>query len=417
MCRLVINGGKKLFGQIKIPASKNAFLPILAASCMADEEVVLCESPDFSDVRNMISILQNMGVEVCENCNKTLINPRGMRSCKTDAQKSSLIRSSIFLLGSVLGRFKHAEIAKSGGCAIGARPIDIHLNGLSKMGAVIGEKDGYITCDGKNMKGAHVELSFPSVGATENILMASVLTRGVTTITNYAKEPEVIDLVGFLTAMGAKIEVESNRIVVEGVDRLRGCSYKPISDRIIAGTYALACVMCGGKVVLECCNAHHLSALFANISSEACKIDAHDDKIIIDSFAQPKSVERVETSPYPGFATDLQSQFLACMSLADGESEIVENIFENRFNVARELKKMGADIRVCGRVATVKGKKQLFGSKVVAHDLRGGAAVVLAGLAASGQTVVENVHYIDRGYKNIEIDFAKLGADIKRIND
>ena len=295
------------------------------------------------------------------------------------------------------------------------RPIDIHIAGLKELGIDIQEQGGYILCNCQNIKCADVVLDLPSVGATENLMMSSVFIKGKTVIRNCAKEPEIVDLQRFLNAMGARIKgAGSSVIVVEGVDKLHGVEYTPIPDRIVAGTYLIATAMCGGNVELNNVNPEHISSLISKLSKTTCKVHIKNDRILIKSKGRQKSLDCIETMYYPGFPTDLQSQIMAMQTVSRGTSVIVENIFETRFKTASELKKLGADITIKGRVAVVRGVKQLIGGEVRASDLRGGASLVLAGLVAGGQTVVKDIYHIDRGYEDMSVDLLKLGADIKR---
>lgn len=319
------------------------------------------------------------------------------------------------MLGPLVSKFGYAKIAYPGGCDIGLRPIDIHLKGLKELGVKIVEKHGYILCDGKDMKGANINLDYPSVGATENLMMAAVLTKGTTKITNSAKEPEIVDLQNFLNVMGAKISgAGTDTITIEGVKSLGGAVYTPIPDRIICGTVLIACAMCGGKVTIKNCILEHFVSLAHKLQKSGCKLYINNDKITLESSGKLKSVGLIETLPYPGFPTDLQAQMLAMQTISEGYTIIKENLFETRFKFASELKKMGANIKVNGQTAFVCGTKKLQGADVYASDLRGGAALVLAGLCAEGYTTVHNIYHIDRGYENLEKLFSALGAKIQR---
>lgn len=321
------------------------------------------------------------------------------------------------MLGPLVARFKQAKVAYPGGCNIGTRPIDLHIKGLEALNVKIIERHGYIYCNGENMKCGEVHLDFPSVGATENIIMASVLLDGTTKIYNAAKEPEIEDLQNFINAMGGCVRgAGTSTIEIEGVKKLNSVCYTPISDRIIAGTYLIACACAGGKVELNNTFCGFNTALISKLKQSGCNIKTKSDNIIIEVGLRPKSISKIETMPYPGFPTDLQSQMLTLQTLSRGTSVIVENLFETRFKIYTELKKMGANIIVKDRMAFVSGVENLYGASVTAPDLRSGAGLVIAGMCAKGYTTINDIYHIDRGYLNIENDFNALGADIKRIN-
>ena len=319
------------------------------------------------------------------------------------------------MLGSLLTKFKKALVAYPGGCNIGTRPIDLHLKGLRSLGVKIDEKHGFIDCDGSNMKAGFVHLDFPSVGATENLMMACVKLKGKSVIYNAAKEPEIIDLQNFINSMGGKISgAGTSTITIIGVDHLHSTNYTPISDRIVAGTYLIACAMTGGHIKLKNTIPEHNLAVITKLKQSGCDVDLFENEIEIKSSGKLKSCA-IETQPYPGFPTDLQNQMLALQTISKGTGIIVENLFETRFKIYGELTKMGADITIRDRMALIKGVDKLYGATVTASDLRGGAALVIAGLSASGYTTVEDIYHIDRGYKNMENDLNILGAEIKRI--
>lgn len=417
MSKFLINGGNKLFGELEISAAKNSYLTLLAASILVDGEVILHRYPKFSDTENMCEILKYIGAKITKQDKTVVIDTTGLNSFSVPENLTGLVRSSIFTLGSIIGRFKEAKIAYPGGCEIGARPIDIHLSGLKKLGVKIEEKHGYIYCDGKNMHADNVILDFPSVGATENLIMASVLTKGETTLYNCAKEPEIVDLQNFLNSLGAKISGAGTECIkIYGVKKLNSGVYTPISDRIIAGTYMIACAMCGGDITLKNINPLHMQSFISKLNKTACKIDAKCDSIRVLSEKRPKSLNKVETAVYPGIPTDLQAQIMVLEAISKGSCIIVENLFESRFKHVPELLKMGADITLKDRVAIVRGVEKLFGAEVYGKDLRGTAALVLAGLCAKGYTTVNNICYVDRGYENMEEELSLLGADIKRVD-
>ncbi len=416
MKEYIINGGRMLEGAVDIRGAKNSILPLLAGCILTDEIIVLHDCPYISDVDSMIKILEGLGCKIIRNDRDLIVDSSGVCNSQIPSSLAKELRSSIFLLGSLLSRLKKAKVAYPGGCDIGLRPIDIHIAGLKELNIDIQEQGGFIICNSQNARCADVVLDLPSVGATENLMMSSVFIKGKTVIRNCAKEPEIVDLQKFLNAMGAKIKgAGSSVIVVEGVDKLHGVEYTPIPDRIVAGTYLIATAMCGGNVELRNVNSEHISSLISKLSKTTCKIYVKNDRIIVKSKGRQKSLDCIETMYYPGFPTDLQSQIMAMQTVSRGTSVIVENIFETRFKTASELKKLGADITIKGRVAVVKGVKELTGSEVVATDLRGGASLVLAGLVANGETVVKDIHHIDRGYEDMSLDLSALGANIRRV--
>ena len=416
MDKYIIDGGAKLYGNVKIQSAKNSVLPLLAASILTDKQVKIRNLPIISDVENMLRILTELGCEVRRGTEITVIDSANAVSHELPARLTKELRSSVFMLGSVLTRFRRAKIAYPGGCDIGLRPIDLHLKGLQRLGVKIVEENGYITCSVDKLKGAEVVLDFPSVGATENIILAAVKAEGTTLIRNAAKEPEIIDLQRFLNAMGAKVRgAGGSTIVVEGVKRLRGVEYSPICDRIDAGTFLIAAASCGGEIQTEGVFSENLAALLDKLRENGCKIHTKNDKIRLSSSGKLKSVDVVETMPFPGFPTDLQAQYSALCATARGSAVVVENLFETRFKFAGELKRMGADITVRGRSAMIRGVPVLHGAPVTAQDLRGGAALVIAALKAEGKSSVMDLSYIDRGYSEFEYKLKNLGACIKRI--
>ncbi len=416
MDKIVVKGGNSLIGELEISSAKNSYLPILAGSILCSGEVVLHKYPKYDDVINMIEILENLGGKSQVQDSSLILDMKNLSGYEIPRELASLTRSSIFSLGSILGRFKFAKVAYPGGCEIGARPIDLHIKGLEALNVKVVDRRGYLTCDGKNMRGGDVHLDFPSVGATENVMMAGVLSKGKTRIFNAAKEPEIVDLQNFLNKAGAKIKgAGTTTITIEGVEKLGSVEYTPIPDRIIAGTYIIATAMCGGDVMLTNAKSEHLQALISKLDNNCCKISVKGDKIRVISNGRHKSINKIETMPYPGFPTDLQPQIMALETISDGTCVIVENLFETRFKHVGELVKMGAQILVEGRSAVIKGVEKLYGAEVTATDLRGGAGLVLAGLVADGYTTISNIGQIKRGYESIESDLKKLGADIKKV--
>lgn len=415
MENLYIKGGRDLTGSLDVVTAKNALLPILAGSIISDKEIVIKKVALFSDVLFMTKILESLGSKVIIENDILIINSSSADKYTVKDEFTKKVRSSIFMLGPLLSRFRKARVAYPGGCNIGNRPIDLHIKGLKCLNVKIEEKHGYIICDGRNMKAGEVHLDFPSVGATENIMMASVLLKGTTTIYNAAKEPEIEDLQNFLNAFGCKVKgAGSSTITITGVENFNDCEYTPISDRIVTGTYLIACAMCGGNIVLKGAKKEHNLALINKIRQSGVTISARSNYIEIKCKSRPKSISIIDTQPYPGFPTDLQNQILAMQTISKGTSVVVENLFESRFKICNELSRMGANITIKDRMAIINGVNKLYGANVVATDLRGGAGLVLAGLTAEGYTTIEDIYHIDRGYLSIEEDLCKLNAEIKR---
>ena len=416
MNKLIIDGGVPLNGEISVQGAKNAVLPILAASVIGDGESVIHNCPQLRDVDMTEIILKELGCKVIRSHNTMAIDPSGMNNCGIDEQLMREMRSSIIFLGAILTVCGEAVVGLPGGCPIGLRPIDLHLKALRQMGVNIAEEHGYLRCNCKRLRGTDIHLDFPSVGATENIMLAAVKAEGITVIRNAAKEPEIVDLQNFLNAMGANIRgAGGGTIVVKGVKRLHGVEYIPLGDRIEAGTYLIAVASCGGEIEVSGVPPENIAALLHKLRENGCKIYGKNDKIILQSNGDLKSVSLVETMPFPGFPTDLQAQYAALCCTAKGTSLIVENLFETRYRYAAELKRMGADITVRDRTAVIRGVEKLHGAAVTASDLRGGAALVVAALKAEGQSSVSELFLIDRGYADFEGKLRKLGAKIKRV--
>ena len=416
MDKYIIDGGSKLSGKIRAQTAKNAVLPLLAASVLTDEQVKIRNMPVINDVENMLHILSEVGCKIKRQKDCAIIDSSNAVSHEIPARLTKELRSSVFMLGSVLTRFHRAKISYPGGCDIGLRPIDLHLAGLKRLGVKIVEKDGYIHCEADRLVGGEILLDFPSVGATENIILAAVKADGVTVIRNAAKEPEIMDLQNFLNAMGAKIRgAGGGTIVIEGVRRLHGVEYAPIGDRIEAGTYLIATATCGGEIEVQGVFPENIAALLHKLRENGCKIHIKNDKIYLTSDGKLKSVNLVETMPFPGFPTDMQAQYAALCCTAHGSTLIVENLFETRYRYAAELKRMGADITVRDRSALIRGVERLHGACVTAGDLRGGAALVIACLKAEGRSSVMDISHIDRGYADFEGKLKKLGAKIRRV--
>lgn len=417
MSKLRIVGGNKVFGTIRVECAKNSLLPILAASIMTKDKVYLKNITYYSDIESMIDILCHLGINIEKNKDYIKIDSTRISKYDIPYEMSNKLRASIFFLGPLLSVFGRARVAYPGGCNIGVRPIDIHLNGLKALGARVIEQHGYVDIHGENMRSGIVRLPFPSVGATENLIMASIFLKGQTTLFGVAKEPEVVDLCNFLNKLGAKITgYGADTIIIEGVNKLLGGEYEPIPDRIIAGTYLLLPLMCGGEIEITNIIPRHISPLIEMLNNNACKINVDSDKIHISSSKRPLSFGKIETLPYPHFPTDLQQPLCSVSTISNGTTIIVENMFENRFKHVGELIKLGANISVKDRVCVVEGVKELSGANVTATDLRGGAALVLAGLCAGGYTTIDNAEIIDRGYYKIEDVLSNAGINITRIN-
>ncbi len=417
MSKYKIFGGNKLNGSIKVATSKNATLPILAGAILGEKEVILNNLPNFTDVENMEKILLHLGCKIIKQDNKTIINTESLNTYYIPNTLTKEIRSSIFMLGPMLAKFKKAKISLPGGCNIGNRPIDLHLKGLRELNVKINEEHGYIDCDASNITSGDIHLDFPSVGATENLIMASVNCKGITRIFNSAREPEIVDLANFLNKMGAKITGAGNStIIIDGtnVNFSKTTIYQPISDRIIGGTYLLATCIAGGDVEICNINSEHLYSLISKIKNSACILDIKDDKIHLKVNSKLPSL-KIETMPYPGFPTDLQPQLVSLLSICDGTSLVTENLFETRFKHIPELIKMGADITVKDSLAIINGVNNLSGAEVMATDLRAGASLVLAGLNASGYTIVDGINHINRGYENLMQELNSINANIKLI--
>lgn len=416
MEKYIVNGGGALSGSVNIQTAKNSVLPILAATVLTDEKITIRDVPAITDVRNMVKILGCLGCRSVYEKNNLIVDASAADCCEIPSVLARELRSSVFLLGSVISRFHKAKIAYPGGCDIGLRPIDIHLAGLKRLGVRINESNGYISCECEKLVGNEIMLDCPSVGATENIMLAAVRAEGVTLIRNAAREPEIEDLQNFLNSIGARISgAGSGTITVRGVRELSGGAYRPVCDRIEAGTFLIAAAMCGGEIELNGVNAELLSSLLHKLRENGCKIKVKDDKIYLKSEKRLYSVKNIETQPYPGFPTDLQAQMTALCSVCKGHTIITENLFETRFKYVPELKKMGADITVIGRNAFVRGTECLKGAEVIAHDLRGGAALVVAALAAEGRSEVLDISHIDRGYSVFEYKLRAIGGDIVRV--
>lgn len=415
MSKLLITGGRKMEGEIEVQGAKNAVLPILAAAILAGGKNIIYNCPYLSDVETTIAVLKNLGCTVKREGNSVEVDASGIDGYTIPDDLMRKMRSSIIFLGAIIGKCKKAKVSMPGGCEIGLRPIDLHLKALRQLGVIITEAHGFIHCDGSEMAPAKIHLDFPSVGATENIMLAACTLDGITVIENAAREPEIVDLQTFLNRMGARIKgAGSDTIEIEGVHKLYGVEHTIIPDRIVAATYLACGAASGGTVVLKHADSSHMGAMLNILRDMGLGIYSEKDRIVLTPSKSLKSIGTIKTMPYPGFPTDIQSPFMALCTQCEGASVFVENIFENRFQHIDELIRMGADIKTDGRVAVVMGKSQLSGARVMAKELRGGAALCVAALAADGITEIENVKFIDRGYERIERVLSSCGIDIKR---
>ncbi len=416
MEKFIVEGGRPLYGHIDIQSAKNAVLPLLAASVLTEEAVIIHKCPRISDVVGMTGILEELGCAVRWEGGDLYIDSSAAANHEIPAALAKELRSSVFMLGSVIARFGRARIAYPGGCDIGLRPIDLHLSGLRRLGVEISEDGGYIDCACPRPQGAEVLLDCPSVGATENLILASARAEGTTVIRNAAREPEIVDLQNFINRMGGRVKGAGGAtVVVEGVRKLHGAEFTPMPDRIEAGTFLIAAAMCGGKLALTNVQPAHLDALLHKLREISCKIGAEGDKIYIECAGRRLSPKLVETSPYPGFPTDLQAPMTALACICEGATVVVENLFETRFKHVPELIRMGADITVRGRAALIRGVRSLQGADVIAGDLRGGAALTLAAVSAEGESTVTDLRFIDRGYSGFEYKLRAAGARIRRV--
>lgn len=412
MSKFIIQGGKKLEGEIKISGSKNAALPIIAATVLNAGTTTLYNVPDIQDVNTMFEILKKIGATIKRKNNKIIINTSKVHTYEIPDDLMRQMRSSVILAGALIGKYHKARFSCPGGCDIGSRPIDLHLKGFEKLGVEIKEEYGEIYCSAEKIIGTQIHLDFPSVGATENIILASCLGEGTTIITNAAREPEIEDMIKYLNKMGAKINgAGTDKVEIVGVRKLSEVSYNIMPDRIETGTYLVAGAITTGNIKLLNVNPTHIEPILNKLDEVNCKLNISKNEIEIIAPKRVKAVD-IKTMPYPGFPTDMQSIFGALLITAKGTSVITENIFESRYKYAQELIRMGAKINVEGRTAIIKGTKRIQGANVVATDLRGGASLVIAGLYAKGVTQVDNVHYILRGYEKMDEKLKKLGAKI-----
>ena len=416
MEKLLITGGKPLIGEVKISGAKNSVLPILAASLLSDEEVTIGNVPHPQDVTTTISLLTEMGATLSiDEKMKVSINASSIKKFYAPYEMVKTMRASILVLGPLLAHFGQAKVSLPGGCAIGSRPVNLHIDGLKAMGANIKVKDGYIIAKTKKLKGARINFPIATVTGTENIMMAAVLASGKTIIKNAAKEPEIIDLANCLRLMGARIEGDgTSNIVIEGVNKLAGCNYDVLPDRIETATFLVAAAITRGKLTLTHTRPDTIKVIISKLKKAGANISIKNDVINIEVKSKLDAVN-ITTNPYPDFPTDMQAQFIALNSISNGKSKVVESVFENRFMHVQELVRMGANIDINGNIAIIKGVKELTGAPVMATDLRASASLILAGLVAKGETIVDRIYHIDRGYECIEEKLTKIGANIKRL--
>jgi len=417
MDRFLIEGGKKLHGTVRVSGSKNAALPILVATLLTDEPCVIHRVPNLRDVRTTLKILEYLGKKVSYQNNTATIEANGQLKNDLPYELVKQMRASFWVAGPLLTRFKKAQIPLPGGCAIGVRPVDIHLKGFEKLGATCETKAGDVLIRADKLNAAKIVLRFPSVGATQNLLMCACLIAGETVLENVAKEPEIDDVILFLNNMGADIRPDDKgRLIVTGVNALHGAEHTVVADRIETGSYALAAAATRGDVTVENCVPEHNAILWEDLQEAGFTLDIGNDFVHIHAYDGEIKPLRIRTAPYPGFATDLQAPWMTLMTLCHGTAEVDEDIFENRFMHAPELVRMGAQISTEKSLARITGVKNLSAAHVQASDLRGGFALVMAGLCASGETEVERVYHIDRGYEKLEEKLTALGAQIRRYN-
>lgn len=418
MEQYVIKGGNPLYGEVEIGGAKNAALAILAAAIMTDETVTIDNLPNVRDINVLLQAIEEIGAHVERvDIHKVKINGSFIRGVNVDNEFIRRIRASYYLIGALLGKFKHAEVALPGGCDIGSRPIDLHMKGFRSMGADIDIAHGLVIARAKELKGTHIYMDKVSVGATINIMMAAAMADGKTVIENAAKEPHVVDVANFLNSMGANIRGAGTDVIrIVGVEKLHATEYSVIPDQIEAGTFMFAVAAAGGNVLVKNVIPKHLEATTAKLLEVGCQVEEFDDSVRVISDGHLKHTQ-VTTLPYPGFPTDMQPQMAVLLGIAEGTSTVTESIFENRFKYVDELTRMGADIKVESNIAIINGVKRYTGARVNAPDLRAGAALVIAGLAAEGITVVDDIYYIQRGYEALEEKLTKIGAKIARVED
>ena len=415
MDKMVIGGGRRLQGEVRISGAKNAALPVLVSSLLVDGECTFRNIPDLADIKTIKKLLRSLGVKI-EGGETVRVHAADIANCEASYDLVRTMRASILVLGPLVARRGEARVSLPGGCAIGARPVNLHIRALQEMGAEVTLRDGYVEAKAARLKGTDIYFDISTVTGTENILMAATLAEGTTTLKNAAREPEIVNLAGVLTGMGARIKgAGSDVITIEGVESLHPVEAAVIPDRIETGTFLIAAGMTGGDIRILGCEPNHNEALIAKLRDAGMKIEAQGDVLRASGGDGVKSVD-VQTLPYPGFPTDLQAQIMALMALGNGLSVITETIFENRFMHVGEMMRMGADITIQGKTAIVRGVPKLRGAPVMATDLRASASLILAGLAAEGTTTLSRVYHIDRGYQRIEEKLSALGADIRRVS-
>ena len=408
----IIEGGKKLEGIVKISGSKNASLPILAATILNGNSNKLYNVPKIRDTKITLEILKLLGCKIKQNSGKIEINSKNISKTEIPEHLMREMRSTVILAGALLGRFKEVTFSYPGGCDIGSRPIDLHINAFKKLGIDVEEESGYIKCKANKIVGSNINLDFPSVGATENIILTTVLAEGTTVINNAAMEPEIVDLIYYLKKMGAKIDGGgTNKITITGVKKLSGASYNVMPDRIEAGTFLCAAAATGGNIILENVNSNHMESVLDKLEECGCEIRKFNNNIQLIAPKRIKPLE-IKTMTYPGFPTDMQQIFSAMLLKSSGTSVIVENIFENRYKFISELRKMGAKITVESRTAVITGKRNISSANMMCTDLRGGASLVIAALMAKGKSRIDNIDYILRGYENLDKKLNNIGAKI-----
>ncbi len=414
---IVVKESKPLKGTVKVSGAKNAVLPIIAATLLVDGVSVIKSVPNLRDVNVMSDLLRYLGAKVQYDGDTLVVDATEIKDTEAPYHLVNKMRASFLVMGSLLARYKNAKISMPGGCAIGTRPIDLHLKGFKALGAKVNSEHGYVEAVSEELLGGKVYLDFPSVGATENIMMAAVLAKGTTTIENAAEEPEIVDLANFLNKMGAKVRgAGTNTIKITGVDKLEAVEHTVIPDRIEAGTYMVAAAMTKGDVYIDNVIIDHIKPVVAKLIEVGCIVEEFENgvRVIGPAEIQPTNIK---TLPHPGFPTDMQSQFMAMLCIANGKSTITETVFENRFMNVPELIRMGADIEINGKSAIVQGKEKLTGSEVMATDLRAGAALVISGLVAEGETIVKNIYHIERGYVDLVGKLSMLGAEIYKVEE
>ncbi|NLY86482.1 MAG: UDP-N-acetylglucosamine 1-carboxyvinyltransferase [Tissierellia bacterium] len=417
MGKYVINGGNKLVGEVSVSGAKNSVLPILAATVIGGNKSTIFNIPNLRDVEIMKNILLSLGCSVKRTGNIMEVDSKSLNQIIVPEELVREMRSSIILMGAMLSRTREVVISYPGGCEIGPRPIDLHLKALREMGAVIEESHGQLYCKTDGLKGCDIQLDYPSVGATENIILAAVTAKGTTVIRNAAREPEIVDLQNYLNKAGAKVSGAGTSVItIEGVNKFNDVTHTIIPDRIVAGTLMVASTITGGDIILNNVIVEHLLGIIAKLKEAGAIIYTNGNSLKVTGPRKINSIEMIQTLPYPGFPTDMQAQMMALLSIANGTSIICETVFENRFKHGEELIRMGANIKIFGRVAVINGVKELTGAKVTAKDLRGGAALTLAGLVAKGITEVQNIYHIERGYEDFHITLQNLGADIVKID-